>query len=60
MTVSKSGEIHYCDPKGEDGEYSDSDRVMTIDLHGKDALLPESLDHRPSPESLKDHHKRHD
>lgn len=60
MTINKAGKIFYLDAQEKDGPYSSSDKSMTIDLHGKDALLPESLDHRPSLDSLTDHHKRYE
>lgn len=60
MTVSKSGKIVYYDPQGKDGSYSDTDKSMTLALHGRPAYSPKLAIHRPSPVALEGHHKLHD
>jgi putative restriction endonuclease len=56
MTVTRSGLVHYYDPKGKDGAYSVSDRAVTIALHGKKALLPRDTRLAPSEPCLARHH----
>jgi putative restriction endonuclease len=58
LTVNHSGLIEYYDPQGKkDGDYSTTDRMVTVALHRKHALLPKIEKHRPSAEALAYHHR---
>jgi putative restriction endonuclease len=59
ITLDEKGRVAYYDPSGEDSPYSNADNVMSIELHGKPALLPKNQKHKPSTDALKSHHKSH-
>ena len=59
LTLTPSFKIAYSDPKGIDGPYSSSDRVVTINLHGKMAILPRDEIHFPAVEALVAHNVKH-
>ena len=58
MTLSK-GMVLYADPSGNEGEYSASDKEVSVARHGKAALLPKLARHRPDVDALTVHHKQH-
>lgn len=60
ITVTRSGRIEYCDPDGDQGPYSASDKSISLNLHGKRAILPAASSHRPSPQSLAHNHRLHE
>lgn len=41
------------------GEYSASDKEVSLARHGKAALLPKLARHRPDVDALSVHHKQH-
>jgi putative restriction endonuclease len=60
ITISTSWEVVYYDPEMKDGPYSDVDKQMTVNLHGKKAHLPANALLRPSIQFLTDHHTQHE
>jgi putative restriction endonuclease len=56
ITLTTDGRIEYFNPDGQEAPYTDVDRIMTLDLHGRQAQLPERLDWRPSVDHLRQRH----
>ncbi len=59
ITITRSHEVKYCDPTGKKYIYSRADKAMTIDLHGRKALMPAKDKHWPSENALSYHYKVH-
>lgn len=58
MTLGPDHTVQYQDPDSEDRHHTASDRIVSVDLDGKPAFLPDRLDHRPSSVLLRAHHER--
>ncbi|WP_127557452.1 HNH endonuclease [Saccharospirillum alexandrii] len=57
ITFTEDHEIHYFDPRSEEGEYSKMDELLTSRLHGKKLYLPFQKKQRPLAEYVKRHHE---
>jgi len=58
MTISQSMKVVYCSSVKRLAIKSPIDRIMTIELHGRNAFIPSDLKHKPSPEALAFHHEK--
>lgn len=52
MTVDRANRVRYFDPTGKEGEYTNADRRLTIDLDGRKAFMPMDARCWPSEQSL--------
>jgi putative restriction endonuclease len=57
ITLTTEYRIVYYDPHGENREYSDLERQLTIGLHGKRIHVPHRIDLRPSAMCIAKHHE---
>lgn len=57
ITITTNYHIEYYDPKCIDREYSELERTLTVDLHGKHIHVPRLLKHRPLPQNIAQHHQ---
>ncbi len=48
LTIDENYRIRYYDPKMKNGPYSQYDKILTVDMHGKTMNLPRLTKHRPS------------
>jgi putative restriction endonuclease len=60
ITVNHDYRIIYSDPTAEDGVYSDFDKLISSNLHGKKMVLPFKVNNRPSISYLERHHRIHE
>lgn len=51
MTVGPDGKIVYYDPSARDGTYSEADRHVSLQLHGRPVRTPKDVRHRTARES---------
>ena len=60
ITLSSEYKIQYYDKNGADGNYSELERLMSTELHGKTIHLPHNVKNRPSREYIAVHNILHD
>lgn len=56
ITISCSYNVHYYDPRMDEGPYSEFDKKLSVDFHGKRIFLPSDEKHWPSKKYLTAHH----
>ncbi|MEX0739063.1 MAG: HNH endonuclease signature motif containing protein [Pseudohongiella sp.] len=57
ITLTTDHRIIYYDPNGEERSYSDIERSLTIELHGKCMLVPHRAALRPDADCITKHHE---
>ncbi len=57
ITINQNYTIDYFDSEENIGEYSNYDRFLTVDFHGKKIILPKDIKHLPNKQYLEQHQK---
>lgn len=57
MTITTAYRIEYAYPSDDESKYSAIERLLTLDLHGKDMCLPRQVRWRPAIENILQHHQ---
>ena len=60
LTVDLKYRIHFHDPTMEDGDYSVTDELSAVKLHGRPLRLPRDKGNAPAPSHLSRHHAKHE
>lgn len=58
ITVGPKYVVTFYDPGGTKEAYSEADRLVSTQLHGRPAIMPAHRKHRPTHEALAHHHKK--